>query len=666
MSASAGAAASQQVAGQDNVQFEIELRDGTVVTRQFQKPSLTWTDVSKQGEMSKQQIELSRIKSVKFSLEPASEQLARVLKLLAQLDSDDFHLRENAETELADAGVRFRNVLEQNRDLKTLDGTFRLKRVLKSMKSSKKDSAFTLDVLTLQDGTELSGDAGNGSYKIISSDGQVEEIPRSRIAAIIRAKPLAKTRPEQAASVETTLFHNHAKFMQNRELIMVDFDFEPDGAALDSNDKDVNDTFVDWGLTLGTEVDRATVGISGYEIESGDRPVGGNSICVQPEAQSKRFRGVMEISFCQPGTGSVPHGVYEVGMFVSRVNHSRDILVEAWDSMGRLIGVCESSDEPCTFCGISSSVPIAKVRVLSNPWMLELRKLNAEVGKRALQKVDTDYAVDSILFSTPVPIDSPRTDVHYFGKNGDMVTTNSLKVVKDREFLVKPAKLPSMTTTLSKTNTIVFTPIPKPFASRKYEGRWFAMLKDNSVLQWSPEKLLFSETLGSEIDPADVLAIWPANQALRLPLADDFKSGDNVLVYPGCRVGTPKVKINANGFAWDSQNVLTQKLYEEDEFKVDRRSNDESDAVEPRAKIYAWDISELPAYEIPSIWFSKPSLMLAGQGAVKLKSGEILVYGNGATFKLLSVGPQEVKLSVGDRELSLPMSSVNAIVATQE
>ena len=648
--------------------YQVEFRDGTIVTRKFAKTTLLWSNVSSAGELSKKPIQFARIKSLKLASEPASAQLAEVLRLIAQLDSDNFYAREIAETELIASGARFRAVIEQNTNMKTADGTYRLQRVLNSMKSSKDKRGFELDMLTLVDGTKLSGDAGNDDFVLVAGDGKSRSVARDLIASISPANQPLKTRIRKSEFVRTKLYHNHAKFMKDRGLRLVDFQHRPNDEQLRSIDKDVTKAFVDWGMVLGTEFPEGAVGISGYTIRGGDRPVGGNSVCVyqSKDRTVKRFQGVMEITFCKPGQQNVPHGVHDVGMFISRVEHSRDVLVEAWDAAGRLIGVCSSSDEPCTFCGISSSVPIAKVRVLSNPWMLELRKLNAPPERSFRQKVDLDYAVDTIMFSPPKPVDSLKPERHYLGKNGDVINASEIRVFGKNRIEVDAENIPTTIIGFSDANTIALQPAETAVTDAPYQQKWLAMLRDNSVLQWSEGSPLRSQTLGQDIDPDLLVAVWPANKRPHLPLGDDFENGKNVLVYPGCRVATGEVVMDQAGFRWDSQNVLTEDLHREDEQKVDPRSNDVPDAVAPRMKSYGWDISELPAYEIPTIWFAQPQSMLADQGSIKLEGGEVLVFGKDALFQLVSMDQQNVTLKFAEQTITVPLSKVTKIVVPQE
>ena len=657
----------------DETPFQLEYRDGTIITANFVEPQIVWTAVSDLGKMTKQTIEVSRIQSLKLTLEPASEQLANILKLIGQLDSEEFYVREEAEQELRRIGKRFRSVMQRTTSLTTVDGNYRLKRVLSSIRVSPNDkSGVDLDELVLDDGTKLSGDAGAGKFDV-TFRGKTISVPRKQLSRIGRANPISKTRSERRETISTKLFHNHAEFMKDRDLKLIDFELKPNGVALRPLDKNISSDFVDAGLVLGSEYPKGCVGISGaYEIKAGDKPVGGNSICVyqsQAGARSgKRFQGVMEITFCQPGKKNIPQGVKDFGIFLSRVNHSRDFLVEAWDSMDRLIGVCESNDEPCTFCGISSSVPIAKIRVLSNPWILELRKLNAPAEKRGMQRVDKDFAADSIMFSKPLPIDSIKKERHFFGRNGDMIPLNWVRVFDEDRIEFGSRNFQLLSSSLASTNSIALKSVPKTPLSRKLKTNtaWMAMLDDNSVLKWNPSKPLRSATLGKDLRREDIVAIWPDSRQPRLPLEGDFEAGKNVIVYPGCRVATPRVEFDAKGFRWSNGKLLTESLHDDNEFKVDARPADEPDDVAPKKTDYSFDLSNVPEFEVPTIWFKQPTSIRASEGAIRLNSGEVLIYGDGAKFQLQSLDKKQILLAFDGDEISIPLSQVVSILPPQE
>ena len=72
----------------------------------------------------------------------------------------------------------------------------------------------------------------------------------------------------------------------------------------------------------------------------------------------------MELRFCLPNQQSVRAGVHELGLFIARVNHSRDFIMEAYNADGQILGSVEASDQQYVFMGIKSSEPIVFVRIL--------------------------------------------------------------------------------------------------------------------------------------------------------------------------------------------------------------------------------------------------------------------------------------------------------------
>ena len=674
----------------EDSQFQLEYRDGTLITSEFTEAQLMWTNVSEFGQTKKQPVDIRHIVSLTLTEEPVGDQLSAILKLVGQLDSEDYLTREEAEHKLRKTGRRFKSLITKYDTLETVDGTYRLKRVLSGWRGASKlqNGGISLDILKLDDGralTTLTGDAGTNNLQLVVNGKEIA-VDRKLLAKITRANKALVTRPDSRLSVETKLFHDHAKFMEGRKLKLVDFEHKPDGTPLRVKDKNINEQFVNFGLVLGTEYPMGCVGVSGYNFKAGDKPPGDNSVCVYKSRTRLRdeYEGVMEITFCQPGKRNVPHGVKDFGLFLANVTHSRDMLVEGYDSLDRLIAVCESNDEPCTFCGISSSIPIAKIRVVSNPWVLaarrqtlnEMRASDLAGDKKLLSnksfilssaKVDKDFAADNILFSTPVPIDSVRKGPHYQSRNGDMLLANWMRVFdKDRiEFGSRHINL--MNVSLSQANTLTLKATPKTSVQQLKKRRtWMAMLRDNSVLEWSADTPLRSGTLKRDLSRDDVIAIWPSFKSPQLPLAGDFEGGAHVLVYPGCRITTPKVEIDKTGFRWTGGTVRQEDLHEVNDQKVNQHKTDVPDRITPRKTSYDFNSKSFVDFETPTIWFNKPTSILASQGVLKLDNGEILVYGPDALFQLESIDRKEAVLTIGGSNIVIPISKIISILPQQQ
>ena len=662
------------VAAEDVNQFQFQFRDGTVISASFVDSQLPWTSVSGIGDMSKQSLLVSKIKSLQLAAEPASSQLADVLELVAQLDSDEYFVREDAEQALKKRGRRYFSVINQVNSLKTEDARYRLRRVLSSLRTRSSNDRFELDELGLVDGSKLSGDIGESPIKIMYCESELS-LDRDQLSSIVRAHEATASRPDDSFVIQTKLYHDHASFMASGKCKLIDFEKSPGGVKLESDSKaDVGSMFADFGLLLGTDYPQGRVRISGYAMESGDKPVGENSICVYQTplvgSRVKKFTGVLEVRFCMPGKAWVPHGVNQFGVFLSRVNHSRDIIVQAWDANDRLIGICESTNEPVPFFGIQSNTPIAKVRILSNPWLKELREVAQKRRKpnstepEIPDKVDFDFAADSMMFSTPVPVDSVDRRKHFAGRNGDFVPATWVKLLAAGRIEFDAPNLKLVASDLTRASSVALKKKPTFLPKRlNTDTTWMAQLQDNSIFKWDPRKPFYSERLKRQIDRTEIVGIWPSGRPPQLPLAGDFDAGTDVLVFPGCRLATSNLSVDAKGYRWNDGVVLEEDLHASNEYKVDARDDDYSDDVAPAKTEYDFDFAVIPEFETPTIWFESPSSISSKHGILKCVGGEQFVYGKNSTFQITRIDSRNIILSEsGKQQITVPVSDIVAIV----
>ena len=116
-----------------------------------------WTNVSEFGQTKKQPVDIRHIVSLTLTEEPVGDQLSAILKLVGQLDSEDYLTREEAEHKLRKTGRRFKSLITKYDTLETVDGTYRLKRVLSGWRGASKlqNGGISLDILKLDDGRAL-------------------------------------------------------------------------------------------------------------------------------------------------------------------------------------------------------------------------------------------------------------------------------------------------------------------------------------------------------------------------------------------------------------------------------------------------------------------------------------------------------------------------------
>jgi hypothetical protein len=136
--------------------------------------------------------------------------------------------------------------------------------------------------------------------------------------------------------------------------------------------------YVDQGCTFATSVGDSFVGVQPYDV--GGRS-GGKCIATHKPL----YQGKMTIRFCKPGDDKVPATVTTVGFWVSHVSPDGTAL-QAYDNDGKLIGSVSTTKKHGEFLAIKSTKSIAYIKVVPNI------------------EVDPDFAIDDLVFDTPVPI----------------------------------------------------------------------------------------------------------------------------------------------------------------------------------------------------------------------------------------------------------------------
>jgi len=490
----------------------------------------------------------------------------------------------------------------------------------------------------LMDGTRLEGDVGDFEISC-QFRGQTMNLTRADIRLF--AKPMKVTQPvENKANVQVQMFHQYSDQFYMPNQTTVDFDTSPNGSEIKRN-SNVNEMFTNKGLKLGAEK-KGFIGISGYGFTFEGTPTGGNSVCIfEPfGSYSRKFKGVLEISFCMPNQASVPAGVNEFGLHMARVNHSRDFLVEAYNSDGQILASVEASDEPCVFSGIKSSEPIAKIRILSNPYLFRIDR-----------GIDEDFAVDSICFSKPIPIGGTKESLSLIRlRNGDLIKGDSIKVRDSNSVSIDMSQGKTITLALDELLSINFAHDQKPMADK---SKWIAMLPDRSTIIVEPGESFASETFAPlKFRPSELMAIWTSRNPARFPEASDFKSGSSVMVFPTCRIASDDVKFSKDGFSWEKN---AKKLMQPIEIE-----GDEKDDEDPTPQFHAVKFDGGQEV-IPTIWLSTPMSRPANTGSLQLIDGQQLSLGPDASFQFTGLNDSTVTITSSNREFQIPLTNVTKI-----
>lgn len=665
-------------------EFQLSLSGGSVITVEVDQQTINWTSVMENGDMTQKPIPFSEVKQLLLSKAPASKQVAQIRRYISLLGSKDYLEREHAEEQLSDPkiGGRFKSLIKIRSQESSTEVRYRIKRILERLNDLEELSNNEFDQLTLKDGSVLEGDAGDLLIRC-NFRGNKSAFKREELRLISLPVKL----PELLAAdkkIEVRMFHSHEDINDKGETVpsfyrddqvMVDFNNAPNGAEL-KRQAEVNETFVPFGLRLDT-AQVGYIGISGYPFKFTPLPVSGNSICVFETigTYAKRFKGVTELRFCLPNQAAVPAGVMEVGLFIARVNHSRDFILEAYNADGDLLASVESTDKPCVFAGVKSNEPITKLRILSNPYLF-----------RVDRAIDEDYGVDSICFSPPVAVSSPvdsRPGVIRL-KNGDLLKGaqlndeeaedqgaspaanakmfDTIKIVDNNSISIQVSKSERMTLPIEELQTIRFAneldgslrknKKLKLGAANKGPNTWMAVLKDRSTLSVQPGEKMTSTSFNLSFDVEDIAALKVSRNPTRYPEASDFDMGKRVLVFPTCRIASDNLKFSNTGFEW---NASDKKLEQPVQTEEDEEEQD------PTPKFTSIQYAKNSPEIVPTVWLAPPKSQMPGTGKLRLTDGQQLTLGGESGFEIAGFENNSVVVSIAGDNIPIPIKKVLSI-----
>lgn len=635
-------------------EFQISLQSGTVITVDVKTPTLKWTRVSDSGESSEETIEIARLNRMILSESPVGKKVETIRQLITNLAGDSYQKRELAEERLSEPETagQFMEMLQSNLDHPNFEVRYRIQRILKKLEdqdATEQDNQF--DRLFFKDGQIAEGDLGNLSLEL-SYRGQPLNLKREQIAMI--SQPTNKPRfADSGKKIDVEIFHKPLNIFYRVDQTRIDFEKSPDGVEL-RRPADVSQTFVPVGLKLGTE-QKGYIGISGYGFKFGpEKRAGGNSICVYETVgtYSKRFKGIMEMRFCMPNQPSVAAGVMEFGMQMARVNHSRDFIVEAYNADNQLLASVESSDEPCVFSGIKSTQPIAKIRILSNPYLFRIDRA-----------IDEDYAVDSICFSPPVPIDSlaPKNQPSVTLNNGDLLKINKIKLSGPDAISISPVGEQNYKIGFDEIRSINFNHSfqkdPQSFTRlrpKQVLDTWTAMISDGSILFIEPGTPMTSTLFPKvQLGLETFTGMWLTRNPSRFPMKSDFEKGKNVIVFPTCRIIPELISFADYGFAWDER---AEKIVQDLQIE-----GDEKDQDDPTPNVDRITYETASAESSPTVWLKPPRTIEARQGRIILADGQQLILNGELKFQLTEIQEDKITLSVGKEIATIPLEQIQII-----
>jgi len=598
--------------------------DGRVLAVELQQSSLDWTHVQDNGETNIKRINFSDIQTLVLSDAPAAKQIATVRQLINQLGSDSYAQREAAEKKLTDpdfAGPHF-SLIEEFADDPRLEVQFRVRRALNKLEDQRRQANIQFDQLTLKSGETMQGDAGDFKWRVKFQDKTIA-VDRAEIR-LIRAMDFRPptTLPQWAQNAQANsgqgtnvkLFHDFESFkteFRDQNLTNIDFSTAPDGKKLAWRDN-VNDTFIPLGLRFAP-TGKGYVGIPRFSFPGSGYPVGDQAIARFNDDVRRRsnYKGLVEFEFCMADQPTVPAGVHCFGTFIATVSYPRSFVLEAYNSLGDLVGSVETKESRCGFIGIESDEPICRIRVRANPHLF-----------RVDEKTDEDYALDSFYFSPPVE----QRSIASASNAKDMADQASLVVLKDGNRLVGDVSFLQNKIAIQTKGLVRFELTAEEISEVQLasefkieKSNWLASLVDGSMLIFTPEEQLTAKIDNQPIDIDQMVSLHHSSNERRYPLAGDFEDVSSVIVFPSCRIPTDKVDLNVNGFRWDeSAEKRLQPVDEESPLGIP--------GTDPTPQVSEVDFKTTTPENIPTIWLKRPVRPSTGSGLIHLVDGQRIVF----------------------------------------
>ena len=616
--------------------------DGRVIAAEIATESLEWTHVSDAGVSTIKTIRLSDIRELVLTKTPAAKQIAKIRQLIEQLDSPEYHLRQEAEKKLAnpELSAPFIDLLQQKSDDPRTEVRIRLERILNRLEGERRQSNLMFDTLVLKNGDSMQGDAGDFQWDGVFK-GRTIKVRRNELTSVSTEAAASITNNGAAQGKNKAfvkLFHSHEEFAADKSLRVVDFSSDPSGNLLIKN-VDVSKTFVPWGLKFD-DSGKGYVGIPGFKLDVNSLPVGKQLIAKfnkKPGLGGIPYKGEVKLNFCVPNQPMLPAGVYRFGTFIATVDSPRSFILEAFDRDGDLVGTVEAEETRCGFLGIESTTLIHRIQIRSNPYLY-----------RVDGNVDDDFALDTFYFTKPVPVALPVNEA-----TQGVVLRDGTRLVGNVSFkdpiqvLVESGDLGELKFKLDEVREIGFGKV----AARQLKT-WMATTTDGSTLVVDPLQGFKSSLLKRSVKE-NLLCLFNSSNPKRYPVDGDFKQGKNVLVYPTCRIPVAKVNLTNSGFGW-SPNA--KKLLQ----PVDPKSPLGIPGMDPTPQVSEIDFRKSTAENLPTLWFGQPKPL--AQGFVRLTDGQMLSLGEHR--KIISVSPNSLKLQETGKaggKLTISMKQVAAI-----
>lgn len=618
--------------GQDD--FLITLRDGSILRAKVNLGAIPWSRIDPSGTVSADQLRLESVRKIELARWPASRQLVEIRRHLANLQSDNYHTRNESEAALVGTGGQFIDVLNAARESANAEVRYRVGRVLKQLqrKDAKRVDA-DFDLVTLASGEVISGDLEFESLQV-DFRGTAYDINRDTIFQITRL-PLVEASAARKWTTQT--FSKPAEQFFQAEDFHIDFDRGRLNETF-AKFEDIHDSFVYRGARLRADcgAEPATIVTAGFAVDQGRSKK--NSAATMMARNNKKYLGAVQIDFCEPGLADIPASVHRVGCYLALVDHPRDFVLDAFSADHQIVASAEAL-EKSAFVGVESTIPIAYVRVQPN------RNLKVDPAEQ-----DQNFVIDDLTF------DPPRADPTLAREGQALLQTidGSRLVCSSLEFdgnsFVARRKLPL--TNDGKNEPLTFAPGEvaaltfwlSPRTSRTaclwgsfVDGSFLALAVDG-------EKISSRDFDQWTIDRSELAGVSGGNTTLRYPLAEDFAAKQTVIVRPAERWLVPAVDIGEDGMSWDPAKAELREVM---------HLENSSHAADPT--------SQFTLADAPSIWWELPSEPDSAFGWLHSIDGSKFTLNGPTQIQVENLDNEAITLSRAGQSIRIPWSEVIAV-----
>ncbi|MFP6874407.1 MAG: hypothetical protein VCA55_12975 [Verrucomicrobiales bacterium] len=546
----------------------VEFRDGSHLQMELPPLEFTLKADNHQNRTTRTKILLAETSQITFSEIPALKRVDRIRGALQALRDENFAIRESAALTLTKFGTGFRELLQDKLD-QAFDPEirWRLRRVIEHLPLNASDEF---------DHVRLPNKSMRGEFEAWQATANYRDtvitLNRSTVSSI-RSPCRTNKAPPHLQSVRNT----------NSDLIplacrKIDFEHDPGGKVLKAGEN-IQQTFIDWGLTFSSSVKTSFVSVNRYDIEGAG---GGKSAATHDPL----YEGAITIRFCVPGQPSRQSGVGFIGCWLGIVKPGGTSMV-AYDAYGTEIGRAVSSKGESQFLGVKSNVPIARVEIVPNP------------------EIDSNFALDDLIYDAPIPLMDALNPSHFslLLRDGNLLNCQSVTPPEraktgNNNILARPGTpfASEISIPLSEISLLV-PPSGKRHAPDPGKRKIWARLNDGSQLTLlSPEGKELKTFLGGfPAEKLKITGLWTSPRKLQYP------SG--------------KLKIPSGGAAIIIRNdplYLTDFALGATQFSGTR----------PDGSTVNYNYTRLP-----TIWMDNPSTLTDSIGRVELTDGQVITFG---------------------------------------